>query len=72
MRLHQWVSSDGKKIWYQLPLQTNQGKAPVWYSDYNPKEVEYPIAHYVSCGHLPVSIQGSVNHMSPVIIPTRF
>jgi len=55
------VSSDDNKNRYQLPHWINRGKAPARYFPDNPKEVKYPIAHYVSSGHLPSSIQGFVN-----------
>lgn len=40
------VSSDDNR--YQLPPQTIRGKAPEIYFPDNSKNVEYPIAHYVS------------------------
>ncbi|KAH0664070.1 hypothetical protein KY284_029001 [Solanum tuberosum] len=66
------VSSDDNMTRYQLPPRINRGKAPARYSHDNPKEVKYHIAHYVSIGHLPSSIQGFENQMSSVISPTRF
>ncbi|KAH0672884.1 hypothetical protein KY290_025167 [Solanum tuberosum] len=41
------VSSDDNRNRYQLPRRINRGKAPARYFPDNPKEVKYPIAHYV-------------------------